>query len=156
MTAASVAAQVTALQSMTVAELRVKWREVFGQETKQRHRIYLWKRLARQLQKDQLPRLTPEEEATILGRILDNLSGERIAFANLASEVRVSPKTVRNWVDTFCMFHHGFLVRPWFRNVQKGLRKEPKWFLRDCTANYEHEQLSFWLYSRSHRQWHHG
>ena len=26
---------------------------------------------------------------------------------------------------------YGFLVRPWFRNVAKALRKEPKWFLRD-------------------------
>jgi predicted AAA+ superfamily ATPase len=28
----------------------------------------------------------------------------------------------------------GFLIRPWFRNVTKALRKEPKWFLRDWSA----------------------
>src|SRR5258708_15319734 len=27
--------------------------------------------------------------------------------------------------------HYGFLVRPWFANVSKALRKEPKWFQRD-------------------------
>ena len=27
--------------------------------------------------------------------------------------------------------HFGFLIRPWFKNVGKSLRKEPKWFLRD-------------------------
>jgi hypothetical protein len=28
----------------------------------------------------------------------------------------------------------GFLVRPWFKNVSRSLRKEPKWFLRDWAA----------------------
>ncbi len=27
--------------------------------------------------------------------------------------------------------HHGFLIRPWFKNISRSLRKEPKWFLRD-------------------------
>ena len=61
----STAAQVQALQKMTVAELRVEWEKVFGEPTKQRHRIYLWKRLARKLQIDQLPKLTLEEEAKV-------------------------------------------------------------------------------------------
>ena len=28
----------------------------------------------------------------------------------------------------------GFLVRPWFRNVSRSLRKEPKWYLRDWSS----------------------
>jgi len=27
--------------------------------------------------------------------------------------------------------HHGFLIKPWFTNISRSLRKEPKWFLRD-------------------------
>lgn len=61
----SIAAQVQVLQKMTVAELRIEWEKVFGEQTKQRHRVYLWKRLARRLQKDQLPKLTPEEEVKV-------------------------------------------------------------------------------------------
>lgn len=61
----SVAAQVKALDSMTVAQLRERWRVVFGQETQQRHRIYMIKRLAWKLQEDQLPKLTHEQEARI-------------------------------------------------------------------------------------------
>ncbi len=61
----SIAAQVMSLQKMTVFELRVEWEKVFGEPTKQRHRVYLWKRLARELQKDQLPKLTAEEEAQV-------------------------------------------------------------------------------------------
>jgi len=61
----SVAHQVLALQKMTVAELRIEWEKVFGESTKQRHRVYLWKRLARELQEDQLPKLKAEEEAKV-------------------------------------------------------------------------------------------
>lgn len=61
----TIAAQVARLQKMTVAELRVEWARVFGEETKQRHRVYLWKRLARAIQGDTGPELTPEEEAKV-------------------------------------------------------------------------------------------
>ena len=30
--------------------------------------------------------------------------------------------------------HFGFVVRPWFTNIAKALRKEPKWFLRDWSG----------------------
>ena len=62
---ASIAAQVRALEDMNVTQLRVRGREIFGQETKQRHRRYLIKRLAWKLQEDQLPKLTPEQEARV-------------------------------------------------------------------------------------------
>ncbi len=61
----SIASQVLALQKMTVFELRSEWERVFGEATKQRHRVYLWKRLARKLQEHQLPKLTAEEEARV-------------------------------------------------------------------------------------------
>ncbi len=50
---------------MTVAELRQRWKDVFGEETKQRHRRYLIKRLAWKLQEDLIPQLTPEQEARV-------------------------------------------------------------------------------------------
>jgi uncharacterized protein len=37
-------------------------------------------------------------------------------------------------VDLLVRLHYGFLVRPWFKNVAKSLRKEPKWFLRDWSG----------------------
>ncbi|MGD9548890.1 MAG: DUF2924 domain-containing protein [Candidatus Krumholzibacteriia bacterium] len=60
----SIAAQVAALQTMTLKQLRTRWKEVFGEETRQRHRQHLIKRLARQLQDDR-PHLTDEEEANV-------------------------------------------------------------------------------------------
>jgi hypothetical protein len=61
----SIAAQVANLNLMTVNELRAEWRRVFGEETRQRHRQHLINRIAKQLQKDQLPNLSPEEEAKV-------------------------------------------------------------------------------------------
>lgn len=36
--------------------------------------------------------------------------------------------------DPLVSLHRGFLIRPWFRNLNKALRKEPKWYLRDWSG----------------------
>jgi hypothetical protein len=61
-------------------------------------------------------------------------SSHRLVYDNLAKEVRVSVDTVRRWVDVLRDLQLGFLVRPWFKNVSRSLRKEPKWFLRDWAS----------------------
>lgn len=63
--------------------------------------------------------------------ILGERSCDQLIYSNLAGEVMVSVDTVKRWVETLCRFHVGFLVRPWFRNISRSLRKEPKWVLRD-------------------------
>ena len=52
----------------------------------------------------------------------------------MARAVRVGENTVRKWVGALASLHYGFLVRPWYANVTKALRKEPKWFLRDWSG----------------------
>jgi hypothetical protein len=47
----SIAAQVVALTKLSVPELREKWKELFGKETDQRHRQYLIRRIAWELQR---------------------------------------------------------------------------------------------------------
>ena len=42
--------------------------------------------------------------------------------------------TAKRWIGLLAGIHYGFLVRPWFKNVAKALRKEPKWFLRDWSG----------------------
>ncbi len=51
MSGPSIAAQVVALNQMTVAQLRERWQEVFGETTTQRHKQYLVKRIAWELQR---------------------------------------------------------------------------------------------------------
>ena len=69
-----------------------------------------------------------------MARLLGSRSSHQLVYSNLAGEVRVSVDTVRRWIDALCSLHLGFLLRPWFRNVSRSLRKEPKWFLRDWSA----------------------
>ncbi len=69
-----------------------------------------------------------------LSLILAERSAQQLIYSNLAQELGIAVDTVRRWVDAFERLHHGFLLRPWFANVAKALRKEPKWFLRDWSG----------------------
>lgn len=97
-----------------------------------------WRELRRsQLLREEIRDLTRIQELSqlaTLGQILEARSGGQLVYSALAREVRVSENTVRSWVSTLCSLYYGFLLRPWFRNVAKGLRKEPKWFLRDWSG----------------------
>jgi hypothetical protein len=57
----SIAAQVVALTQLNVAQLRERWREVFGEPTTQRHKQYMVKRIAWELQRRESgEQLSPE------------------------------------------------------------------------------------------------
>lgn len=74
------------------------------------------------------------DQLQILVKLLSGRSAHQLIYGNLAREVRVSVDTVRRWVDVLQSLHLGFRVRPWFKNVTRSLRKEPKWFLRDWAS----------------------
>ena len=74
------------------------------------------------------------DQLEIMVRLLAGRSGQRLVYGNLARQVRVSVDTVRRWVAALCDLHLGFVVRPWFNNVSRSLRKEPKWYLRDWAS----------------------
>jgi uncharacterized protein len=69
-----------------------------------------------------------------LMQILRERSSQQLVYSNLAGEIGVAVDTLKRWVDLLERLHYGFLVRPWFTNVAKALRKEPKWFLRDWSG----------------------
>ncbi|MCK4540720.1 MAG: ATP-binding protein [Spirochaetales bacterium] len=81
-----------------------------------------------------LTRIQELAQLETLGKILGERSGGQIIYSNLSRIVRVSENTVRSWIETLISLHYGFLIRPWYSNVEKGLRKEPKWFLRDWSS----------------------
>jgi predicted AAA+ superfamily ATPase len=74
------------------------------------------------------------DQLELLVKLLAERSAHQLIYGNLAREVRVSIDTVRRWVDVLVSLHLGFLVRPWFKNISRSLRKEPKWFLRDWST----------------------
>ena len=74
------------------------------------------------------------DQLEIMVRLLADRSARQMVYGNLARQVRVSVDTVRRWVAALCDLHLGFVVRPWFNNVSRSLRKEPKWYLRDWAS----------------------
>lgn len=88
------------------------------------------KQLVREDLRD-LTQIQQLDQMAVLAKLLQHRSGHQLVYSNLAKEVRISVDTARRWVDTLVNVHHGFLVRPWHKNVTRSLRKEPKWFSRD-------------------------
>jgi predicted AAA+ superfamily ATPase len=96
----------------------------------------------RSLRQDQLTREDIREIAQIetlglldtMTQILAERSGHPLIYSHLANEVGIAVDTVRRWIDVLERLHFRFLIRPWFTNVAKALRKEPKWFLRDWSG----------------------
>ena len=74
------------------------------------------------------------DQLETLAKLLASRSAHQLVYSNLAKQVRVSVDTVRRWVDALRNLHLGFLIRPWFKNVSRSLRKEPKWYLRDWAS----------------------
>ncbi len=81
-----------------------------------------------------LTRIHELAQLEVLGRLIEERSGTSLVYSNLAQEIQVSVDTARRWIAALSSLHHCFLVRPWFRNVAKALRKEPKLYLRDWSA----------------------
>lgn len=69
-----------------------------------------------------------------LMQILAERSAQQLVYSSLAQEIQVSVDTVKRWIDLLVRLYYGFLVRPWFTNVAKALRKEPKWYQRDWSG----------------------
>jgi predicted AAA+ superfamily ATPase len=96
----------------------------------------------RSLRQDQLTREDLRDVAKLqdlhsmetLAAVLAEHSAQQLIYSNLSNEVGVSVDTAKRWVDLLMRLHYGFVVRPWFANVAKALRKEPKWFLRDWSG----------------------
>lgn len=94
-----------------------------------------WMRLRRQqLVREDLRDLTRIHEIgqiEVLVALLHERSGNQVVYSNLASELQVTIDTVRRWIGTLGSLYLGFLLRPWYHNLPRSLRKEPKWYLRD-------------------------
>lgn len=79
----------------------------------------------------QLQNLGAMEAMTL---VLAEQSAQQLVYSRLSREVGIAVDTARHWVDLLGRLHYGFLLRPWFANVRRSLRKEPKWYLRDWST----------------------
>jgi uncharacterized protein len=83
---------------------------------------------------EELHGLAPLQDPVALRTLAGMLAGRSsvpLIYSEFARELGVTVETISRWVDLLARLHYGFCVRPWFANLAKALRREPKWFLRD-------------------------
>ena len=94
-----------------------------------------WRNLrSRQLLREDLRDLTRIQELVRVETLALNLArhaGQLTSYSKLAREVRASVDSIRRWTAALESLYHCYSIRPWHRNVTRGLRKEPKYYLWD-------------------------
>lgn len=94
-----------------------------------------WRRLRSQLLfREDLRDLTQIQEGgqvEVLGELLASRAGQLANYSALANDINASVDSVRRWIGTLESLFYCFTLRPWFRNVPKSLRKQPKVYLCD-------------------------
>ncbi|MBN1269919.1 MAG: ATP-binding protein [Kiritimatiellae bacterium] len=94
-----------------------------------------WRRLRTELLfREDLRDLTQIHEAgqvEVLAELLAHQTGQPVNYSHLAAQVNIAVDTVRRWISALESLFYCYRVRPWFRNVPKSLRKQPKIYLWD-------------------------
>lgn len=70
-------------------------------------------------------------EVELLGSILPERVAAPLSFNSLATDIEVSPKTVKAWIELLCRNYYIFRVPPYHRRLQRALKKESKYYLWD-------------------------
>lgn len=73
----------------------------------------------------------------LLIELLRERVGSQISYANLSQDLSVSPPTVKNWIEILEKLYIVFRVMPFYKNLSRSIRKEPKLYFYDCAAAYE-------------------
>jgi uncharacterized protein len=67
----------------------------------------------------------------VLAEILKQQAGQLTNYSSFSNGINVSVDTIRRWLSTLEYIYYSFSLRPWFNNVPKSLRKQPKIYLWD-------------------------
>jgi len=70
----------------------------------------------------------------ILAKLLESMTGQLINYTTLARQINVSVDTIKRWIGTLDQMYYLFSIRPWYKNVPKSLRKQPKIYLWDWSV----------------------
>ena len=90
-------------------------------------------RLKQLLQEDvrDLTKIQEISQLEVLAKVLGSQVGQLVSYTYLAKISRVSVDTIRRWLETLKSLYYCFEVRPWYHNIARALRKEPKYYLWD-------------------------
>lgn len=67
----------------------------------------------------------------VLSEYLIAAAGGQINYSALAKNIKVSVDSVIRWIEIFNSLYFTFVLRPYYKNVPKTLRKQPKVYLYD-------------------------
>ena len=76
------------------------------------------------------------DQLELLGQLITHQTGSQTNYSNLATKLRVSEATVRNWFTLLENTYFCFNIYPWTKNVKRSILKAPKTYLYDwslCT-----------------------
>lgn len=94
-----------------------------------------WRRLRhQQLFREELRDLTRVQElgkVQTLAQLVIQQAGQLVTYSSLADALDASIDSVKRWLGILESLYFHFPVRPWYRNVARSLRKEPKFYLWD-------------------------
>lgn len=79
----------------------------------------------------EITRIQDLGQVETLAEILCHRAGQLTSYTNLANEINASVDSIRRWIKTLELLYYCFSVRPWYKNVARSLRKEPKYYLWD-------------------------
>lgn len=81
-----------------------------------------------------LTRIQEVGQVQLLAELLTAQSGQLVNYSRLATSVNASVDSVRRWIAALESLFFCYTIRPWFRNVPKSLRKQPKLYLWDWSG----------------------
>ena len=94
-----------------------------------------WRRLRHhQLFREELRDLTRVQELAkveTLAQLVLQRAGQLVTYSSLADGLDASIDSVKRWLAILESLYFFFALRPWFKNVARSLRKEPRFFLWD-------------------------
>lgn len=81
-----------------------------------------------------LSRIQELKRLEVMTLLIEREAGCVVRYSSLAQQVQVSVDSIRRWLDALEAMYFCFRVRPWFNNVRKSLRKDPKVYLNDWSG----------------------
>ena len=70
-------------------------------------------------------------DVELLGTMLPDRVAAPLSFSSLATDLEVSPKTVKSWIELLCRNYYIFRVPPYHRRLPRALKKESKYYMWD-------------------------
>ena len=84
-----------------------------------------------------LTRIQEVSQVESLALLLQHRVGSLTSYSTLSRQIMCSIDSIRRWIEVLKSLYYCFEIRPWFKNLNRALRKEPKFYLWDWSSIQE-------------------